>query len=113
MQVKLFQAFNKKLKARTSKTTSRAGWSTETFDKLKFVPLAKYDQVPPTEVLDKLETAQERECFDSYEVCKVESVRKVEDPIIFGIVKGCPDKFYIAQWDDDVKIEEILGKDQG
>jgi hypothetical protein len=36
-------------------------------------------------------------------------VKEVIDPIIFGKIDGCTDRFFIAQWDDDVKIEDIVG----
>ena len=32
---------------------------------------------------------------------------------LFGVVTGCDDRFFIAQWDDDVKIEDILQGDEG
>lgn len=100
-------AFNAKLKAKTMKGKApfNATWQT-----LDFTPIANYEHTPPMDVLQALETAQERKCFDSYEVAYI---RNVKDPILFGRIDRCPDRFYIAQWDDDVKIEDILQAHEG
>ena len=73
----------------------------------------EYPSAPPQAVLDKVEEAQKVGCFDAFEVCKVESVREYKDPIVFGRITGCPDRFFIAQWDNDVKIEDILKENEG
>ena len=51
--------------------------------------------------------------FDTFEVAKIESTRVYRDPIVFGRISGCDDRFYIAQYDDDVKIEDLLGPNEG
>ena len=77
---------------------------------LAFTTLEKYDKVPPGGVLMALKEAQKRECFDSFEVAHVVDI---QDPIVFGRVKGCADRFFVAQWDDDVRIEDILKASEG
>ena len=77
---------------------------------LAFTGIEEYDKVPPTDVLDALEKAQEIGCFDSYEVAHI---AEVKDPILFGRITDCPDRFFIAQWDDDVRIEDILKENEG
>lgn len=77
---------------------------------LGFTSLKDYGQVPPDAVLEALEHAQSRECFDSFEVAHIV---KVPDPILFGRINNCPDRFFISQWDDDVKIEDILTEREG
>lgn len=94
--------FNKKLFAKRKNDYS--------FDKLSFTPLKDYPEVPPTDVLDCLEGAVQHQCFDAFEVAHIVNVK---DPILFGRVEGCSDRFYIAQWDDDVKIEDILKPNEG
>lgn len=59
------------------------------------------------------EKAQKLKCFDTFEIAKIEAVEERKDPIVFGCITGCPDKFFIAQWDDDVKIEDILTESEG
>ena len=94
-----FQAFNERLKKETLKDY--------TYSRLKFTELAKYEKVPPMHVIDKLEEANARACFDKYEVASIESVTELPDPIIFGIIDGCSDKFFIDQWDSDVKKDDL------
>jgi hypothetical protein len=78
------------------------------YKKLVFIPLAQYTEVPPARVLADLENAKADKCFDTFEVAKIDWIRQVEDPILFGRINGCDDLFFISQWDDDVKIEDIL-----
>ena len=102
-------AFNDKLRKQTEKINNYYS----TYDRLNFISLSNYEEVPPLDVLDKIEQAQEIGCFDTFEIAKIESVKETKDPIVFGIVNGCPDKFFVAQWMDDVKIEDILKENEG
>lgn len=103
-------AFNERLCVETIKRTP---WNT-TYAQLTFTALSDYPSVPPTDVLTALESAQGLGCFDRFMVAQIteQSIPK-PDPIIFGLVDGCTDLFFIAQWDDDVKIEDILKADEG
>jgi hypothetical protein len=78
------------------------------YDKLVFKKVSEFDACPPQEALEEMNRAVEMGCFDEFEVAKIEAVTERKDPIIFGIIRGCPDKFFITQWDNDVKIEDIL-----
>ncbi len=84
-----------------------------TYDKLLFTKLSETSKIPPLDVLDKLKEAQQLKCFDYYEVAEVKSIVERPDPIIFGCIEGADEKFYIAQWDDDIKIEDILLPNEG
>ena len=107
-------AFNERLKQQTLKEQGKKGVDLyHNYDKLSFIPVGEYSEVPPTEVLDKMEQAQELKCFDTFEIAKIESVKEYKDPIVFGRINGCPDRFFVAQWDDDVKIEDILKDNEG
>lgn len=77
---------------------------------LVFTKLEDYGTLPPPHVLDSLETAQERKCFDRFEVAHIV---KVADPILFGRVDGCNDRFFVDQWDDDVSIDDLIAKNEG
>lgn len=101
--------FNERLRKETLKEHPNAYY----YKKLVFIPLGEYDRLPESHVLDSLEEAQGRKCFDSFEVGKIDDVKEVKDPILFGRVAGCEDRFYIDQWDDDVKIEDILLPHEG
>jgi len=82
--------------------------------KLHVDPLDKYcgnpqvgeakDRIIPDNILDELETAKERELFDEFQVLWAE---KVKDPILLGVVHGCEDYFFIAEWGDDISFEQI------
>lgn len=102
-------AFSQKLRKKTEKHQDYH----ITYDTLAFTPIVEYETIPPQTVLDEIEKAQEFNCFDTFEIATIKSVKEVKDPIVFGRVKGCPDRFYIAQWDDDVKIEDILKENEG
>lgn len=79
---------------------------------LSFCRIENYDRdVPPQEVLEKIEAAKAVGCFDYFEIAFVEEVKK--DPIVFGRIEGCQDRFFIAQWDDDVSIEQIIMASEG
>jgi hypothetical protein len=84
-----------------------------TYQALKFTALESYPNVPPSEVLEGIRAAKELKCFDRFEVLTLETVEVIPDPVIFGIIDGCDNKYFVAQWDDDVKIEQILREDEG
>lgn len=127
----IFQRFQEQVKAKTLKikevcpqcqNSKRAsecvycrgtGASVMTHDKLIFMKLKDYPEVPPPDCLLDLKKAKEMGCFDSFEVAKVQTVEVRPDPIIFGLIDNCEDKFFITQWDDDVKIEDILNESEG
>ena len=74
---------------------------------LRVVEIKDYDKVPPDHVLESLKDAQAKKCFDSFHIA---FIRRVKDPILFGKIDDFKNLyFYIDQWGDDVKIEEIIG----
>lgn len=108
-------AFNADIKKRTLKQhRSAGGWiDRETYDQLLFTDISKYPEVPPADVLDKLADAKDLNCFDRFEIAQIKNVEIKKDPLLLGVVQGCADRFFIAQWDDDVKIEDILKENEG
>lgn len=78
------------------------------YKKLVFVDVCNYDKVPPEDVLVSLEKAKEGNCFDKFEIALI---REIKDPVLFGVINGCTDRFFIAQWDDDVSLDDILVAD--
>jgi len=97
-------AFIEKLRKGTLKEDKKA----YQYKKLVFIPIDQYNEVPPDHVLTAIERAQQDRCFDRFEVAKIKWIEQIKDPIVFGRVDGCSDRFFIAQWDDDVSIKEIL-----
>ena len=96
--------FNDKLRKETLLEDKRA----YRYKQLKFVLLKDYPELPPPSVLEALENAKKFNCFDSYEIAKIDWIEQIKDPILFGVIEGCSDKFFISQWDDDVKFEDIF-----
>jgi hypothetical protein len=80
------------------------------YKRLVFENIKETTKIPPAAVLDKVQEAIDRGCFDSLEVCHI---REVKDPIIFGRIEKCPDRFFIGQWDTDVSIDDILKPNEG
>ena len=101
--------FNKNLEEETKKENPNS----YTYKSLIFIPIENYEEFPPVGVLDKIEEAQKMGCFDSFEIARIQDVVVLKDPIVFGRINKCPDRFFIAQWDDDVKIEDILKENEG
>lgn len=101
--------FNEELMKR-SRQDNKSGY---TYQHLKFTPIAQYGEIPPAPVLEALRDAKSKKCFDNFEIATIESVTVVPDPILFGTITGDSNKYYIAQWDEDVKIEDILRPDEG
>ena len=107
-------AFNERLKQQTIKRIGKQGVNEyHQYDRLGFVALAAYPQVPPESVLAELQVAKERGCFGAFEIAKIESVIEHKDPILFGRVEDCPDRFVIASWDSDIRVEDLLGPTDG
>lgn len=102
-------AFNRKLKEESYKETRDA----YQYKFLNFISLESYTEIPPLHVLESIEQAMEKGCFDTFEVAKIQDVVQVKDPIVFGRIKGCPDRFFIDQWDDDVRITDLLKEGEG
>jgi hypothetical protein len=105
--------FESELYQRTHKRSSLS--FTASYQRCQFTPICQYRQVPPKEVLEKVREAKALGCFDSYEVLTIETVeaQRIPDPIIFGRIIGTGNRYFVAQWDDDVKIEQILKDGEG
>lgn len=61
--------------------------------------------LPPMDVLEKVASAKKDGLFDSFAVIHV---AKVHDPILVGQVKGSKDLYFIAEWGDDISLEELM-----
>ncbi len=100
----IIDKFNEKLR----KDTLIEDPKSRSYKSLIFIPLEEYNQLPLDNVLEALKNASEDMCFDDFEIAKIDWIKEVKDPILFGIINKCSDKFFISQWDDDVKIEDLL-----
>lgn len=92
------------------------GWRTQRYEKLVLTPLNEYTEIPPMDCLLDLQKAVQMEVdgarvFDRFEVGTIKEIVEQNpkiDPVVFGIIDGCVDKFCITQWDDDVSFEQIM-----
>lgn len=108
------KAFNEKLKKSTERTTGTAGYNlTRIYDELALMPIGEYKDMPPADVLMKVKSAADMKIFDEFELAKIKSKREYLDPIVFGRITGCKDRFYIAQWDNDVTIDQLIEAHEG
>lgn len=98
--------FNEKLRQETLEEDKNA----RHFKQLIFTRIEDYDKIPPAHVLDAIEQAQKDNVFDFYEVAHIRWIHEIKDPIVFGRINGCKDRFFIAQWDNDISIEELLAQ---
>lgn len=101
-------AFNKRLLEKTGKNMQSV--QNMEYQVLDFTPIADYPTVPPDDVLTQLEVAHGRECFDAFEIAHI---RNVKDPILFGRVDGTPNRFYVAQWETDISIDDLIKENEG
>lgn len=67
--------------------------------------LSGYSSIPPTYVLKILEEHQNRNIFDYFTIAKVNSI---VDPLLFGRINDCEDRFFICQWGDDIQLDDII-----
>lgn len=100
--------FNKKLRERTVGETNNA----YIYDRLVLTDISEYPTIPPVNVLTALKEAQKLDIFDYYEIAHIESITEKKDPILFGCINKLTDRFFIAQWDDDISIEDLLSPEQ-
>ncbi len=112
--------FNMSLRKKTRSRVREGGQFRLTWQELEFTRIENYRHVPPPEVLVELRKAKGLKWFDYFEVATI-GIRteyrtiptRIKDPILFGRIKESENRYFIAQWDDDVKIEDILKEDEG
>lgn len=115
------QAFQARLRASTSSLNDHQramiaqhrGAHIETYDRLAFMPVEQYAKMPPSDVLMAVKAAKDRAIFDTFEVAAIETTREVHDPIVFGRITDCGDRFFVSQWGEDVKITDLIGENEG
>lgn len=73
------------------------------------IPVENYQHIPPADVLSKIKEARECGVFDKLTVAYPTAKEIVEDPLVLGKIKEMPDTwFYIAEWGDDIKLEDLI-----
>jgi hypothetical protein len=82
------------------------------YQTLKWMPIEEYTEIPPIYAMEAVHKAQKTNIFDWFElvkpIWKQKPEEKVIDPIVFGRINSCSDRFYITQWDDDIAINDFF-----
>lgn len=65
----------------------------------------EYEGLPPAHALTALKTAKAKEIFDYFTIA---SVSHVKDPLLLGRINGSEDRFFLAQWGDDVALDDVI-----
>lgn len=65
----------------------------------------RYPGIPPAAVLDIFEVHKARKIFDYFTVA---SVKGIPDPLLLGRLKGDDNRYFIAQWGDDVALDDLI-----
>lgn len=68
-------------------------------------PVAKYDGIPPAHALEALKRTQDKGIFEYFTIATVKGVR---DPLLLGRLDGVEDRFFLAQWGDDVALDDVI-----
>jgi hypothetical protein len=109
-----YNRFNAELKRKTViKTKDR--YETEHYKTLAFDSLADYPHLPPTDVMLKIREARSTKLFDRFTIAYIKMAHvptRDPDPIVFGIIEGTSDLFFIAEWGDDVSLSDILAAEK-
>jgi hypothetical protein len=74
--------------------------------RLALTDVSDYPAAPPNEVLGEMKKAHQSGIFDKFQIIHVQ---KVPDPILVGRIKNCEDLFFIAEWDKDISLQELVG----
>jgi hypothetical protein len=68
-----------------------------------------YKGIPPLNVLKRLEEEKNRNFFDGFVIASYrEATVRIPDPLLLGYIKGYDGRFFIAQWGDDVHLDDII-----
>lgn len=68
-------------------------------------PVEKYETLPPKHILDLLKMHKDRHVFDYFSIA---SVNAVVDPLLLGRIDGSSDRFFIAQWGEDIQLDDVI-----
>ena len=71
----------------------------------KEMRIADYEGIPPKPVLSKLAEEKKKNLFDEFTIATVEGVK---DPLLLGRFKDNSDRFFLAQWGDDVCLDDVI-----
>lgn len=62
-------------------------------------------KLPPDNILNRLAEEKKRNLFDYFTVARIE---ELPDPLLLGRIDGVEDRFFIAQWNNDITLDELI-----
>lgn len=65
----------------------------------------KYEGIPPKDVVTKLRETKEKKLFDYFTIA---TVNDVHDPLLLGRIEGSASRYFVAQWGNDVTLDDII-----
>lgn len=68
-------------------------------------PVKDYKGIPPENVVDLASEHANRNIFDELVVAEVKGIAY---PLLLGYIKGDENRYFIAQWGDDVQLDDLL-----
>lgn len=69
------------------------------------VPVESDAGIPPMEVLRKFGEEKLKKVFEFFTVA---SVNAIKDPLLLGRIHGSGSRYFIAQWGDDVSLDDVI-----
>jgi len=93
----IIQADTKDYFSNDPNTIGRFTWEEERIE--------NYNKVPPNNVLNILKMHQDRALFDYFTIA---SVSAIHDPLLLGRINNYEDRFFIAQWGEDISLDDII-----
>lgn len=73
--------------------------------KWKETPVSDYNGIPPVGILETFAEHKKRNLFHDFTVAEVEGIH---DPLLLGRIDGSDERFFIAQWGDDIQLDDLL-----
>jgi len=68
-------------------------------------PISEVEEAPPLNILQIMKKQIGLNHFDELTIA---TVREVSDPFLIGRIKNNPTRFFIAQWGDDIQIDDLI-----
>lgn len=87
------------------------GWRNELTVTWVEAAVAKYKGIPPDDVLGKLEEAKKAGAYDYFTIATVDTrltKTPIRDPLLLGRINGSTDRYFLAQWGDDISLDDVI-----
>lgn len=69
------------------------------------VRIADYSNIPPATALDALGLAMDKNIFDYFTIA---TMNEVKDPLLLGRLNNHEDRYFLAQWGEDVCLDDVI-----